>query len=115
MITDVQMPFPQVFCKARHVLMRALVGISSVSGVKFMHTTHLSNLVSAKLRNSRYGNDEDLLTMMDNFERAVKPTFKDPSERHFVKFGSMRDRDPDVGIRSGQLPLEGYDQQFLNN
>lgn len=46
--------------------------------------------------------------MMENFERSTKPTFKDPSVPSYLKFGSMRDRDPDVGIRSGQLTLEGY-------
>lgn len=46
--------------------------------------------------------------MLESFEKSVKPTFKDSTERSFVKFGSMRDRDPSVGIRSGQLPLEGY-------
>ena len=60
-----------------------------------------------KLKYSKYGNDEDLKTMMDNFEKSTKPTFKDPGDRSFIKFGSMRDRDPSVGIRSGQLPLEG--------
>ncbi|KIP02816.1 hypothetical protein PHLGIDRAFT_122128 [Phlebiopsis gigantea 11061_1 CR5-6] len=63
--------------------------------------------LKAKLANSRYGNDEDLLTMMENFERSTKPTFKDPGDRSFIKFGSMRDKDPDVNIRSGQLTLEG--------
>ncbi|GJE90679.1 HSP70 family protein [Phanerochaete sordida] len=65
--------------------------------------------LKAKLRNSRYGNDEDLMTMMESFEKSTKPTFKDPADRSFIKFGSMRDRDPDVGIRSGQLTLEGVD------
>lgn len=45
--------------------------------------------------------------MLDNFERATKPTFKSPADKSFIKFGSMKDRDPAVGIRSGQLPLEG--------
>ena len=60
-----------------------------------------------KLKESRYGNDLDIDSMMENFEKSVKPTFKDAAERSFVKFGSMRDRDPSVGIRSGQLSLEG--------
>ena len=64
--------------------------------------------VTDKLRTSKYGNEEDLATMIESFERSTKPTFKDPSDRCFIKFGSMRDRDADVGIRSGQLALEGY-------
>lgn len=61
----------------------------------------------AKLSNSRYGNDEDVMSMMDSFERSAKPTFKDSSVPSYLKFGSMRDRDPGVGIRSGQLSVNG--------
>lgn len=46
--------------------------------------------------------------MIEQFEKSTKPTFKDPMDRSFIKFGSMRDKDPDFGIRSGQLVLEGY-------
>ena len=45
--------------------------------------------------------------MLDHFDKSVKPTFKDSAERSFIKFGSMRDRDPLVGIRSGQMVVEG--------
>ena len=48
-----------------------------------------------------------MTTMLDSFERSTKPTFKDPADRSYIKFGSMRDRDDAVGIRSGQLALEG--------
>ena len=61
----------------------------------------------AKLRNSKYGNEEDLYTMLENFERSTKPTFKDPTDKSFIRFGSMRDKDPDFGIRGGQISIEG--------
>ena len=51
--------------------------------------------------------------MMDSFEKSVKPTFKDLSERSFIKFGSRSDRDPNVGIRSGQLGIEGFDSILI--
>ena len=60
-----------------------------------------------KLSTSQYGNPEDIQTMLDHFERSTKPTFKDTTERSFVKFGSIRDKDLQFGIRSGQLMLEG--------
>ena len=60
-----------------------------------------------KLEHSRFGNDKDLALMMENFEKSTKPTFKDDTDRLFVKFGGMRDRDPAVDIRSGQLILHG--------
>jgi hypothetical protein len=50
--------------------------------------------------------------MLEGFERLTKPTFKNPSERSFIKFGSMRDRDDAVGIRSGQISLEGCARSF---
>jgi hypothetical protein len=45
--------------------------------------------------------------MLDSFEKTAKPSFKDPLEKSFIKFGSMRDRDPDFGIKGGQLSLDG--------
>lgn len=60
-----------------------------------------------KLERSRFGNDEDLILMMENFEKSTKPTFKDGTDRSFIKFGRLRDHDPAVDIRSGQLTLDG--------
>lgn len=62
-----------------------------------------------KLQDSRYGNDMDINAMLDSFERHTKPTFKESSHRSYIKFGSMRDTDMAVGIRSGQLALEARD------
>ena len=62
----------------------------------------------SKLANSDYGNDDDLKVMMERFEKSTKPTFNDPSVRAFIRFGSIRDKDPAVGIRNGQLTIEGY-------
>ena len=63
---------------------------------------------SEKLRDSKYGNEEDINSMVEHFDISTKPTFKDPAERSYVKFGSMRDKDPAVGIKGGQLQLSGY-------
>ncbi|THG93264.1 hypothetical protein EW026_g7931 [Hermanssonia centrifuga] len=63
----------------------------------------------SKLGSSRYSNDEDVKSMLEAFEKSAKPTFKDVKDRSFIKFGSMRDRDADFGIRSGQLTIEGTD------
>ena len=93
-----------IFQGSTRVNMRALKFLKGIS-LSVVLAPFLTLL--AKLVNSRYGNDEDLQTMMENFERSTKPTFKDPADRSFIKFGSMRDKDPDVNIRSGQLTLEG--------
>lgn len=46
--------------------------------------------------------------MVEHFEKSAKPTFKNPEEKSYVKFGSFRDKDPSVGIKGGQLHLTGY-------
>ena len=63
---------------------------------------------AAKLRNSKFGNDEDIDAMLESFERSAKPVFKSEGDSSCIKFGSARDKDPSVGIRSGQLVLSGY-------
>ena len=68
----------------------------------------VANLRLAKLRNSKYGNEEDLRTMLEQFEKSAKPTFKDATDRSFMRFGSTRDKDLDYGIRGGQIAMEGY-------
>lgn len=51
--------------------------------------------------------------MLESFEKIGKPTFKDDNERCYIRFGSVRDKDADVGIRSGQLVLEGCVLQIV--
>lgn len=46
--------------------------------------------------------------MLGDFERQAKRKFKESSQRSYIKFGSMGDDDPAVGIRRGKLTLEGY-------
>ncbi len=65
-------------------------------------------MCSEKLRNSKFGNEDDINLMMEHFERSTKLTFKDPKEKTYIKFRSIRDTDPAVGIKGGQLQLEGY-------
>lgn len=62
----------------------------------------------ARLKNSPYGNDEDIKSMLEQFDKSTKPVFKDAAEPSYVKFGSMRCNDPKVNIRRGQLMLSGY-------
>lgn len=65
-----------------------------------------------KLRNSRY--KDDIVTMLERFDKSTKPTFKDTKEKAYIHFGSLRDRDVEVGIRSGQLILDGYGSSLEN-
>jgi hypothetical protein len=60
-----------------------------------------------KLSNSKYGSLDDIEHMADCFDKSAKLSFKDPSQTSLVKFGSARDVDNSVGIKFGQLKLQG--------
>ena len=51
---------------------------------------------------------EDLEHIVRCFDRTTKIRFSDDKQPQFIKFGSTRDNDADVGIRFGQLKLTGY-------
>ncbi|KAI0785955.1 hypothetical protein C8Q75DRAFT_794294 [Abortiporus biennis] len=77
-------------------------------------TLRAQEFLLAKLRDSRYGNEEDMASMLENFDRSTKITFRYPSDRSYIKFGSTKDKDLSVGIRSGQLVVDGADMaQFF--
>jgi len=41
------------------------------------------------------------------FDEGVKKIFSNDQVAQYVKFGSMRDNDPEYGIRAGSLMLTG--------
>ncbi|KIJ08849.1 hypothetical protein PAXINDRAFT_88277 [Paxillus involutus ATCC 200175] len=65
--------------------------------------------IKAKLANSRYGAPDIVQQMRDIFDTTTKLRFRDPKEPQYIKFGTMRDKDPQYNIRSGQLTLAGED------
>ena len=42
------------------------------------------------------------------FDETLKRTFNRPNDACFVPFGAALDRDPEYGIRSGKLRMNGY-------
>ncbi|KAJ3575398.1 hypothetical protein NP233_g1120 [Leucocoprinus birnbaumii] len=50
---------------------------------------------------------DDVPSMTDKFDKATKLAFRDPQDPQYIKFGSARDRDQGLGIRAGQLRLDG--------
>jgi hypothetical protein len=62
---------------------------------------------TAKLYQSNYGHAEDVDSMTDCFDKSAKLSFKDPRQISLIKFGSARDTDESVGIKFGQLKLQG--------
>ena len=57
------------------------------------------------LRGSRFFNDVDLITQ--RFDNKTKLGFRDIDHPQFVPFASVREFDPKLNIRSGQLKLMG--------
>ena len=60
-----------------------------------------------RLASSAFSNEEDIKSMLGDFERSAKPVFKDEKESSCIKFGGLRDNDSAVGIRRGQLTVSG--------
>ncbi|KAG6867786.1 hypothetical protein C0993_011116 [Termitomyces sp. T159_Od127] len=60
------------------------------------------------LRGSKFMEDVDAITQ--HFDRNSKLTFRNIDEPSFIKFGGLRDKDLTLGIRSGQLKLNGMSE-----
>lgn len=60
-----------------------------------------------KLKGSTFGSKEDLQNLTNCFDKTTKLRFRNPDEPSYIKFGGVRDKDPAVGIRSGQMKLPG--------
>ncbi|KZP20070.1 hypothetical protein FIBSPDRAFT_546789 [Athelia psychrophila] len=76
-------------------------------------TRRARTFLAEKLALSKYGSPEDLANMTSCFDKTTKLRFRNPDEPSYIKFGGVRDRDPDVGIRSGQLKLPGTEVAAL--
>jgi hypothetical protein len=50
---------------------------------------------------------DDAPDIARRFDKTTKLRFRDPEEPQYIKFGSLKDKDPRVGIRSGQIRLNG--------
>ncbi|KJA20620.1 hypothetical protein HYPSUDRAFT_141909 [Hypholoma sublateritium FD-334 SS-4] len=65
------------------------------------------SFLQSYLADSPYVDDIDHITRC--FDKTTKPRFRDAKEPQYIKFGSIRDNDASVNIRSGQLKLQGAD------
>ncbi|KAJ3574827.1 hypothetical protein NP233_g1509 [Leucocoprinus birnbaumii] len=59
------------------------------------------------LKGSKF--NRDIGEMKRYFDKTTKCSFRDPSDPHYIRFGSARDRDPKYKITAGKLRLEGSD------
>ena len=49
----------------------------------------------------------DIPHIVKCFDKTTKLRFKNADEPQYIKFGTIRDKDPKLNIRSGQLKLLG--------
>lgn len=70
---------------------------------------NLTAICTEKLKGSRFEGDLDHI--VGCFDKTAKLRFKGPgsndSEAVFIKFGTTRDKDAALNIRSGQMKLAG--------
>ena len=67
------------------------------------------NLQPEELKYSKFNTPEDLAAFSQKSDEGVKKVFSTSNSRvnQHVKFGSLRDNDPDYGIKAGKLTLTG--------
>ena len=63
--------------------------------------------LSGKLEGSKYGGPEFLKQMTEIFDKTTKLRLRNAEDPQYIKFGTVRDKDPQYDIRSGQLRLAG--------
>ncbi|KAK0434121.1 hypothetical protein EV421DRAFT_1993196 [Armillaria borealis] len=87
------------------------IDISTYSGLPSSTTVdHPFEEIAAptyKLKDSHYAQDVDLIA--ECFDKTTKHRFRNATEPAYIKFGTMRDTDIKLDIRSGQLKLAGSD------
>ncbi|KAK0481095.1 hypothetical protein EDD18DRAFT_1203722 [Armillaria luteobubalina] len=70
-------------------------------------TARAKIFLEEKLAGSRFADEVSLIA--DCFDTTTKLRFRDIEEASYIKFGTMKDRDPKLDIRSGQMKLAGPD------
>ncbi|KAK0434130.1 hypothetical protein EV421DRAFT_1356533 [Armillaria borealis] len=68
-------------------------------------TRRAESFLKKKLKGSQYEGEIELIA--DCFDKTTKHRFRNANEPAYIKFGTMRDTDPRLDIRSGQLKLSG--------
>ncbi|KAK0222674.1 hypothetical protein EDD85DRAFT_914386 [Armillaria nabsnona] len=68
-------------------------------------TARAKQFLQEKLAGSQFADEVDLIA--ECFDATTKLRFKNIEEASYIKFGTMKDTDPKLVIRSGQLKLAG--------
>ncbi|KIK43059.1 hypothetical protein CY34DRAFT_804224 [Suillus luteus UH-Slu-Lm8-n1] len=72
-------------------------------------TRRAHGLLQDKLSGSRFGTPDIIQQMTDVFDSTAKLRFRNMEDPSYIKFGTVRDKDPQRDIRNGQLKLSGQD------
>ncbi|KIM58504.1 hypothetical protein SCLCIDRAFT_128105 [Scleroderma citrinum Foug A] len=70
-------------------------------------TLRAQQFLQNKLANSPYGAPEVVEQMANIFDKTTKLRFRNAGDPQYIKFGTIRDKDPENDIRAGQLKIPG--------
>ena len=89
-----------------------LVTVRATEVVKgmFKHPfRYIAQLRPEKLRHSKFNTPEDLAAFSQKFDEGLKKIFSISNSHadQYIKFGTLRDNDPNCGIKAGRLTLTG--------
>ncbi|KAK0209594.1 hypothetical protein IW262DRAFT_1486534 [Armillaria fumosa] len=90
------------------IFVTCLADVFLKSGITtcFRLLPHSENFAE-KLKGSQYEGEAELIT--ECFDKTTKHRFRSTNEPAYIKFGTMRDTDTRLDIRSGQMKLAGSD------
>ena len=88
------------------VTLRAQQFLQSASFIIHSYIFHQSQ-PSGKLVDSAYGAPEVVKQIADAFDKTTKLGFHHAGDPQYIRFGTIRDKDPVHNIRAGQLKIPG--------
>ena len=96
----------QVFCRGHASSPVERMIISQVNSIRVQGLLYLITYHTEKLRESRYGEPDDVNVMARYFDRTTKPSYKGASKPCYIKFG-RRENDPQYDIWMGAIKISG--------
>ncbi|KAM6497433.1 hypothetical protein JOM56_007906 [Amanita muscaria] len=70
-------------------------------------TCRAKEYLEQRLRNSKYGSDDEIEAIASSFDKVTKCAFNGPNLPFYVKFGGLSCNDPKFDIRSGSVKIAG--------
>ncbi|KAF9782380.1 hypothetical protein BJ322DRAFT_1010304 [Thelephora terrestris] len=70
-------------------------------------TARAREMASERLRKSKFNTPEDIAAFAQKFDEGTKRVFSNDEGLQYIKFGSLRDNDPQHGIKAGKMTLTG--------